>query len=93
MKYDRSLDSRTYYRFLTTGAAYVELGQVEPCKQVFMLSHYLTGKAHEFYIHKVAGDPEKWGIYDFFLELFNNCFTIDFQTKQCRKLVDCLQYG
>ena len=49
----------------------MELGQVEPHKQVFVLSHYLTGKAHEFYIHEVAGDSEKWGIHDFFLELFN----------------------
>ena len=41
------------------GAAYVELDQVDPHKQVFVLSHYLTGKAHQFYIREVAGDPEK----------------------------------
>ena len=71
----------------------MELGQVEPHKQVFMLSHYLMGKAHEFYICEVAGDPEKWGIHDFFLKLFNNCFPVDFRTKQHRKLVNCLQHG
>ena len=69
---------RAYHRFLTEGAAYVKLGQVKPHKQVFVLSHYLMGKAHEFYICEVAGDPEKWGIHDFFLELFNNCFPVDF---------------
>ena len=92
-KYDGSPDSRAYHRFLTEGAAYMKSGQVKSHKQVFVLSHYLMGKAHEFYIREVAGDPEKWGIHNFFLKLFNNCFPVDFQTKRHHKLVDCLQRG
>ena len=81
MKYDGSPDSRAYHRFLTEGAAYVKSDQVDSHKQVFVLLHYLIGKAHEFYIREVARDPEKWGIHEFFLKLFNNCFPVDFQTK------------
>ena len=55
-KYDGALDSRAYHQFLAEGAAYIEAGQVDPGKQVFVLSHYLTGKAHEFYIRKVSSD-------------------------------------
>jgi hypothetical protein len=75
------------------GAAYVKAGRVELEKQVFVLLHYLTGKAHEFYIREVAGDPYSWGLQEFFLELFNSCFPIDFCTKQHHKLGECLQWG
>jgi hypothetical protein len=92
-KYDGSPDSRAYHRFLMEGAAYVEAGRVESERQVFVLSHYLTGKAHEFYIREVAGDPYSWGLQEFFLELFNSCFPVDFRTKQRRKLGECLQRG
>jgi hypothetical protein len=92
-KYDSSPDSRAYHRFLTEGATYVEVGRVESEKQVFVLSHYLTGKAHGFYIREVAGDPYSWGLQEFFLELFNSCFPIDFRIKQHCKLGECLQRG
>jgi hypothetical protein len=78
---------------LTEGTAYVEAGRVELEKQVFVLSHYLTGKAHKFYIREVAGDPYSWGLQEFFLELFNSCFPVDFHTKQHRKLGEYLQRG
>lgn len=72
---------------------YVEAGRVEAEKQVFMLSHYLMGKVHKFYIREVAGDPYSWGLQEFFLELFNSCCSVDFCTKQCHKLGECLQWG
>ncbi|KIO00006.1 hypothetical protein M404DRAFT_153540, partial [Pisolithus tinctorius Marx 270] len=48
-------------------------------------------KAHEFYVHEVSGDPYKWRLSDFFTELFNYCFPIDFQMRQREKLQSCYQ--
>ena len=92
-KYDGSPDSRAYHRFLTEGAAYVKAGHIETEKQVFVLLHYLTGKAHEFYIREVAGGPYSWEVQEFFLELFSSCFPVYFCTTQRHKLGECLQWG
>ncbi|KIN98996.1 hypothetical protein M404DRAFT_30799 [Pisolithus tinctorius Marx 270] len=73
-KYDGSDDVHAFQRFVTEGAAYVTDGRVEPKKCAFILSHYLTGKAHEFYVREVSGDPYKWRLLDFFTQLFNYCF-------------------
>jgi hypothetical protein len=86
LMYDGSADSRVFHRFITEGTAFIEAGGVKDREQVFILSHYLSGKAHEFYVREVAGNPYKWRPRDFFLELFNSCFPIDFRMKQCEKL-------
>ncbi|KIO10654.1 hypothetical protein M404DRAFT_20901 [Pisolithus tinctorius Marx 270] len=90
-KYDGSNDIHTFQRFVTEGAAYVTDGRVEPKKCAFILSHYLTGKAHEFYVREVSGDPYKWRLSDFFTQLFNYCFPIDFRMRQREKLQSCYQ--
>ena len=86
LTYDGSADSCALHRFVTEGTAFVEAGGVKAKEQVFILSHYLGGKAHEFYVREVAGNPFKWRPCDFFLELFNSCLPIDFRMKQREKL-------
>ncbi|KIN95766.1 hypothetical protein M404DRAFT_33908 [Pisolithus tinctorius Marx 270] len=90
-KYDGSDDIHAFQRFITEGAVYVTDGRVEPKKCAFILSHYLTGKAHEFYVWEVSGDPYKWRLSDFFTQLFNYCFPIDFRMWQREKLQSCYQ--
>ena len=81
-EYDGAVDPQMFHRFITEGTAYVRDGQVPVKKRVFFLSHYLTGRAHEFYMHEVSGDPYRWHLPKFFKELFNYCFPIDFRMKQ-----------
>lgn len=50
-------DGGWIHRFITEGTTYVCDGQVPAKKCMFILSHYLTGRAHEFYMREVAGDP------------------------------------
>jgi len=90
-KYDGSVDSKAFHCFITEGTTYVKDGQVPSKKRAFILSHYLTGKAHEFYIREVSGDPYGWRLPEFFRELFNYCFPVDFRIKQRRKLLRCYQ--
>ncbi|KIN92989.1 hypothetical protein M404DRAFT_36508 [Pisolithus tinctorius Marx 270] len=89
--YDGSDDTHSYHRFVTEGTAYIEDGRVAPKKCAFVLSHYLTGKAYEFYVREVSGDPYKWRLSDFFMELFNYCFPINFRLWQREKLQACYQ--
>ena len=77
---------KPFIAFVTKGTAFVGAGGVQTKEQVFILSHYLSGKAHEFDICEVSSNLYKWRLYDFFLKLFNNYFPIDFRTKQREKL-------
>ena len=90
-EYDGIVDPQLFHRFITEGTAYVRDGQVPRNKCVFILSHYLTGRAHEFYIREVADDPYRWCLPKFFKELFNYCFPVDFRSKQRFKLQKCRQ--
>ncbi|KIJ60873.1 hypothetical protein HYDPIDRAFT_46246, partial [Hydnomerulius pinastri MD-312] len=89
--YDGSVDSRAFHRFVTEGTAYVEAGEVKSRNQVFILSHFLKGKAHEFYIREVSNDPYSWRLREFFVGMFNYCFPINYRTKQRHKLTNCFQ--
>ncbi|KAI6146029.1 hypothetical protein BKA82DRAFT_4357359 [Pisolithus tinctorius] len=84
-------DTHLYHRFVTEGTAYIEDGRVALKKRAFVLSHYLMGKVYKFYVHEVSGDPYKWRLSDFFMELFNYCFPINFHLQQREKLQACYQ--
>ena len=77
-KYDGSPDSKAFHQ--------VHDGGVPSKKRAFILAHYLMGKAREFYVNAVAVDPYKWKLPEFYTELFNYCFPVDFQAKQREKL-------
>ena len=60
IEYDGLEDHQMIHWFITEGTAYVKDGNIPSKKQVFILSHYLTGREHEFYIREVSGDPYRW---------------------------------
>ncbi|KIM51718.1 hypothetical protein SCLCIDRAFT_1166396 [Scleroderma citrinum Foug A] len=91
MEYNRSINSKAFHCFITEGTAYVKDREVPSKKQAFILSHYLTGKAHEFYVHEVSGDLYRWRLSTFFHELFNYCFPVDYRIKLRKKLHLCYQ--
>lgn len=91
MEYDGTPDPHKYHHFVTEGMAYVEDGNVDLEKRAFVLSHYLTDTAHDFYVHEVSKDPYNWELSDFFTELFNYCFPVNFRLRQREKLQNCYQ--
>jgi len=91
VEYNGSVDSKAFHHFITEGTAYVKDGEVLSKKQAFILLHYLKGKAHEFYVREVSGDPYCWRLSTFFCELFNYCFPVDFHIKLRKKLHTCYQ--
>ena len=80
--YDGAADSRAYHRFVMEGQAYLRDGKVHCERQIRILAHYLDGKAHNFYMKKVAtDDPKNWDLHKFFTELFNYCFPVDYRQQ------------
>ena len=85
--YDGTADARAYHRFVMEGQAYLRDGRVHRERQIRILAHYLDGKAHNFYMQKVASDdPKNWTLHKFFTELFNYCFSVDYRQQMRIKL-------
>ena len=91
-KYDGQAEYRAFQKFLTHGTAYVKYGYVEKRRQVMVLSEFLTGKAYTFYMRRVSLAPHRWTLKEFFTELFNYCFPIDYRNQQ-RVRLDRLERG
>ncbi|KNZ71265.1 hypothetical protein J132_00094 [Termitomyces sp. J132] len=57
-----------------------------------VLSEFLTGRAYAFYTRRVSLAPHKWTLKEFFTELFNYCFPIDYRNQQ-RVRLDKFEQG
>ena len=84
--YDGKADARLYHRFVRESEAYLRDGKVERRRRIFLLSYYLTGKAYDFYTQKVSSNEENWTLRQFYDELFNYCFPVDYRTQLRRNL-------
>ena len=80
-EYDGTPDAHAYYRFIKESATYIEDSGISRKRQCFALSYYLTDKAYDFYQQKVSLTEEKWTLEEFYTELFNFCFPINYWTQ------------
>ena len=91
-EYDGSPDGQAYHCFVTEGSDYVQTGKVSKTHQVFVLSYYLKSHAYDFYTQKVVLNVYSWTLQQFFEELFNYCFPINYRMKQCERLHHAFQH-
>ena len=89
--YDGSPDPRSYHRFVRESEAYLRDGKVHRSRQIRLVAYHLEGKAYDFYMQKVADDEDSWTLHDFYVELFNYCFPIDYRMQMRKKLNRCYQ--
>ena len=89
--YDGQADPRAYHRFVRESEAYLRDGRVKGRRQVFLLSYYLTGKAYDFYTQRVSSNEDEWTLRQFYDELFNFCFPIDYRMQLRKNLARCHQ--
>ena len=89
--YDGSANVQAYHRFIRESDAYLRDGKVRDERKVFLLSYYLTGKAYDFYIQRVAITEEQWNIPQFYEGLFNFCFPVDYRMQLRKTLTRCHQ--
>jgi hypothetical protein len=66
--------------------AYIEDNRIKPKRRAFALSYFLDGKAYDFYVQKVARNEEDWTLEEFYTELFNFCFPLNYRMQMRRKL-------
>ena len=85
-EYDGAADPRTYHRFIKESSAYLEDSGISRKRQCFALSYFLTDKAYDFYQQKVSMTEEKWTLEEFYMELFNFCFPINYRMEMRKKL-------
>ena len=85
-EYDGAADPRAYHRFIKESSAYLEDSGISRKRQCFALSYFLTDKAYDFYQQKVSMTEEKWTLEEFYTELFNFCFPINYRMEMRKKL-------
>ena len=90
-EYNGAADVRAYHRFVRESDAYLQDGKVRRCRKVFLLSYYLSGKAYDFYTQKVAINEEQWTVSQFYNELFDYCFPVDYRMQLRKTLSRCHQ--
>ncbi|KAJ3769927.1 hypothetical protein FB446DRAFT_705819 [Lentinula raphanica] len=90
-EYGGEEDIEKYHRFVLEGTQFCREGRIPKDEQVFLISHYLSGKAHSFFTLKVARNHRKWTLQRFFEELFNFCFPINYRSQQREKIKRCYQ--
>jgi hypothetical protein len=89
--YDGKPDARSFHRFVRESEAYLRDGKVRGRRQIFLLSYHLTNKAYDFYTQKVSLNEEQWTLPQFYAELFNYCFPVDYRMQLRKNLSRCHQ--
>ncbi|KIM39169.1 hypothetical protein M413DRAFT_12446 [Hebeloma cylindrosporum] len=84
--YNGDLDARAFHQFMKKSTAYLEDNQIKAKCTVIALFYYLDGKAYDFYIQKVVQNEEEWTAEEFFTELFNFCFPLNYHMQMRKKL-------
>ena len=90
-EYDGDANVLAYHHFVQESDAYLQDGKVRGHWKVFLLLYYLMGKAYDFHIQKVAIDKERWTVSQFYEELFNFCFLVDYRMQLHKNKARCHQ--
>ena len=89
--YNEDADARAYHRFVKESMAYVEDNRIKAKRRAFALSYFLDGKAYDFYIQKASRNEEDWTLNEFYTELFNFCFPLNYRMQMHKKLDQAYQ--
>ncbi|KIM36975.1 hypothetical protein M413DRAFT_77523, partial [Hebeloma cylindrosporum] len=84
--YNGDPDARAYHRFIKESNAYIRDNKFKARSLAAALSYFLDGKAYDFYVQKVSRNEEDWTLNEFYTELFNFCFPINYRMQLRKKL-------
>jgi len=90
-EYDGSADACAYHQFIKESSTYIEDSGISWKRQCFAPSYYLTDRAYDFYQQKVSMTEEKWTLEEFYTELFDFCFPINYRMQMRKKLQHTFQ--
>ena len=89
--YDGSANTRAFHKFVTEATHYLDDGRVPERERVAKLARFLTAKAYDVYLRRVAYRPEDWELQEFFQALFDDCFPVNFLGIQRSNFDRCKQ--
>ncbi|RPD57529.1 hypothetical protein L226DRAFT_449640, partial [Lentinus tigrinus ALCF2SS1-7] len=91
--YSGRADLTVFHRFISQMRDYLQGYRVRPRHQASIVSRFLTGRAHEYYVNTVSRNPKAHPFKDILVGLFNYCFPINFRQQMREKLRNTRQQG
>ncbi|TFK45295.1 hypothetical protein OE88DRAFT_1609343, partial [Heliocybe sulcata] len=84
--YDGAADMHLFGRFMEESMAYIRDGNLPRERRWQYVSHYMKGKAFDYYTRSVAPRAPSYGVNEFFTGLFDHCFPINYRQSLRKKL-------
>ena len=72
---------------------YLERYRVQSRDHPSVVTRFLRGRAHEFYVNTISRNPRAYRFKDILVGLFNYCFPMNFCQKMREKLRNTRQHG
>ncbi|KAJ3861192.1 hypothetical protein EV359DRAFT_84557 [Lentinula novae-zelandiae] len=69
-------DAEVCQRIVLEGYQFCKEGKIPKNERVFLISHYLSGKAYQFFALKVAKNHSKWSLQEFYEGLVKIMYTV-----------------
>ncbi|KAI1786252.1 hypothetical protein LXA43DRAFT_898365, partial [Ganoderma leucocontextum] len=92
-KYSGNPDLAEFNRFIGQARDYLDGYRVKPKRHGAVISRFLEGRAHEFYVNTISRNPREYPFKNILVGLFNYCFPINFRQKTREKLRNMRQNG
>ncbi|KAI1784153.1 hypothetical protein LXA43DRAFT_847946, partial [Ganoderma leucocontextum] len=92
-KYSGTPDLAEFNRFIGQVRDYLDGYRVKPKRHGTVISQFLEGRAHEFYVNTISRNPREYPFKNILVGLINYCFPINFCQKMREKLRNMRQNG
>ncbi|KAJ3475739.1 hypothetical protein NLI96_g11638 [Meripilus lineatus] len=84
--YDGTPDPEKFHKFGRQCKEYLEGYYIKHGEVAIKISHYLSGRAYNFYANSVSDRPHEWSLRRLLKGIFDYCFPLSFRSEQRRKL-------
>ncbi|KAM5535240.1 hypothetical protein V8D89_011046 [Ganoderma adspersum] len=91
--YEGEADLPMFHRFIGQMSDYLEGYRLWSRDHPSMVTRFLRGRAHEFYVNTISRNPRAYQFKDILVGLFNYCFPMNFRQKMREKLRNTRQHG
>ncbi|KAI0370089.1 hypothetical protein BV20DRAFT_944780, partial [Pilatotrama ljubarskyi] len=91
--YGGSTNMQVFHKFALEAKSFLNGYNVEPQDHALRISHYLTGRAWDYYLNTVMNTASTWDIDRLLQGLFDYCFPVDYRQRQRERLESARQNG
>ncbi|KAG2050016.1 hypothetical protein BDR06DRAFT_892666, partial [Suillus hirtellus] len=91
--YNGEANTSTFKKWVREVRDWRDRARLSTKQTISMIGKYLGGNAYRFYECDVLDLKKKYMLTNFFKQLFNDSFPMDFRMMQCQKFLECCQEG